>query len=902
MIGRAERIEAFWVFTGQRMYMKLVKARRNLTAYLLTAISVMKVSLASGQTPSILAQPQSQTVVYANDVSYSVSAEGGEPLAYQWLKDGQPMIDFDNVAGSQTSTLHVVGVAENDAAKYSVIITNQSGAITSSVATLSILPTTEFTENFESGLTNWLPLFNASALTLDIGNNHTSSGNTSLLATNGGQNMYHNLAVKYACRTVLAFWMYDDGSSLSGCARLRGYTGPGYARYTTTNALLQELAIGKYNNPFGSSGATGALAGQTLDTNKYQGRVARGLNQGWFNLDAPGSPNRSIGWHQFQIDRSATGSPGGRVYFYVDGILSRTITNAAGGAINSILLGSLEGGTTNGTPGNVWFDDLTFETYPAMYDWQDLASTGSRVFPDWMQLREVGTEPSVVDASVSTVSAQSGSETNDGLGDWVIAGSAIQATGLRGYLEYNVSAPTDDAYRIEIEGRETDYKMPEVDLPLIVSIDGETLGRFNLPYGPTTNGYLHCFTPYILAGNHVVRVYWDNSSRYCKLLVQAVRLQSVSSGAINGRHAKVWVWNRLRAQCGVDVAPASSAVSPVCIEGPGQYLSMMTVLAGLDSGITSASVNPGAGHRWYANVPLSPDQPTVIQTSFQNGGYKITNEVEWQVTDLLNTNNVVIRQGDSLLLAAFPEGVTNGQMTIAVSGSESVSMNAESPVPYQFNQAGTYTVTGIYLPTGETGSITVKVVSASFDSPAPARVFKPRYWSCTNLPPEAVLDADPRLRVKIVSDSERARITPAPPQKMTNEQDFWVRITSAESEYILARLGANGPVMAAAPVQGFHWNIAPYTYLRLLGQNEDGSQTIETAFVMSPLIPRVTVQTQIIVSGVTFDDGTVSRALTAGDFDATGVYRLRFIRAAGVRTSTCHTTHLYDGTTLLGFQ
>ena len=62
---------------------------------------------------------------------------------------------------------------------------------------------------------------------------------------------------------------------------------------------------------------------------------------------------------------------------------------------------------------------------------------------------------------------------------------------------------------------------------------------------------------------------------------------------------------------------------------------MMSVLAGPDYPLLPIAVQPGAGNRWYANVPLSPDAPTIIETSHQNGGLKETNEIVWQVTDLL---------------------------------------------------------------------------------------------------------------------------------------------------------------------------------------------------------------------------------------------------------------------------
>jgi hypothetical protein len=122
-----------------------------------------------------------------------------------------------------------------------------------------------------------------------------------------------------------------------------------------------------------------------------------------------------------------------------------------------------------------------------------------------------------------------------------------------------------------------------------------------------------------------------------------------------------WVAHRLVAQCGMDATPSASLVSPMCLEGRGSYLSMMTLLAGTNEPLTPLTVHHGAGNRWYANVPLSPDAPTQISVSYQNGGLTETNAMTWQILNLLDPNkatNVVIRKGDSLLLSAFPEGAT----------------------------------------------------------------------------------------------------------------------------------------------------------------------------------------------------------------------------------------------------
>lgn len=858
--------------------------------------------------PTLLSQPASQTADYASGATFTVQASGRPPLSYQWRKDGVDLADFDNVAGATTPTLELVGVAENDAAGYTVVVTGDGGAVTSSVARLTIRPSLKFADDFQFGLTNWHAVPGCQPLELAPLGTRQGGGGFGLLATNVEQKLYHNLDAEYSCRVVLTFWIYDDGSAFPACGRLRGYTGQGYRAYVSPGGLWQELIAGKFNGPFfGTNLVSGTLRGATPDLAKYQGHVLRGTNAGWFNLDAPGAPGRSVGWHKFQIDRSGAGSR--TVNFYVDGVLARSITGVDPEPIDSLVLGSINTSKAKVSAGNAWFAHVKLEAYPGQFDWQTLDSSGRDLFPDWMKLREVGTNS----ATLASATPYTLSEINvlapaSSLGTWTPGNGGISCNSMRGRLDYSLSAPAADVYRIEIEGREHGFRHPMVDVPLALWLDGESLGRFNLPYGPNANGVIHCFTPFIQPGPHTLRILWDNAGSARSLFLKGVRLQTVASPYVNAQGMKTWVANRLAAQSVVEFAPSSSPVSPVCIEGRGQYLSLMTLLAGSEYPLSPIPVLAGAGNRWYANAPLSPNAPTLIEASYQSGGLRETHQIIWQVTDLLRATNMLVRKGDALLLNAVPAGAAQGDVVISVvnaqdaaaaSVADVLTTDALTPVAYQFNQAGTFTVTGNFPATRASGAITVSVVEASLDSPA-ARINRSRYWVCTNLPPEVVLDPDPRLRLTLVPDKDRNTQTPAPPQPTKREYRLLTR--STEPRQILARLGTNGPVLASATVQGFRSSVAPDTYLRLIDTHPDGSQLIETAFIIHPLPSTLTVLARIIVSGVTFDDGTLSKTLGPSDFDSLGVCRLRFIRAAGAKTSVCHTFHLYDKDTLISWQ
>lgn len=82
--------------------------------------------------PSIFGQPTNQTVVLGSSANFNVTAGGIPTPSYQWLKNGVN-------TGSGLTNLYFASVVTNDAADYSVIITNDFGSITSSVAKLTVL-------------------------------------------------------------------------------------------------------------------------------------------------------------------------------------------------------------------------------------------------------------------------------------------------------------------------------------------------------------------------------------------------------------------------------------------------------------------------------------------------------------------------------------------------------------------------------------------------------------------------------------------------------------------------------------------------------------------------------------------------------------------------------------------
>jgi sugar lactone lactonase YvrE len=83
--------------------------------------------------PAIVAQPTAQSVLVSSNVTFTVIADGTSPLHYHWQLNGA------NLTGATNSNYSIGSVATNDAGDYSVIITNNYGSVTSSVAKLTVV-------------------------------------------------------------------------------------------------------------------------------------------------------------------------------------------------------------------------------------------------------------------------------------------------------------------------------------------------------------------------------------------------------------------------------------------------------------------------------------------------------------------------------------------------------------------------------------------------------------------------------------------------------------------------------------------------------------------------------------------------------------------------------------------
>ena len=88
--------------------------------------------------PVFLLLPSNRTNIASTTASFTVTGFSSESFTHQWLKDGMPLANAGKIAGAGSASLVISNVLGADAGGYSVVLSNASGSVTSTVATLTV--------------------------------------------------------------------------------------------------------------------------------------------------------------------------------------------------------------------------------------------------------------------------------------------------------------------------------------------------------------------------------------------------------------------------------------------------------------------------------------------------------------------------------------------------------------------------------------------------------------------------------------------------------------------------------------------------------------------------------------------------------------------------------------------
>ena len=505
----------------------------------------------------------------------------------------------------------------------------------------------------------------------------------------------------------------------------------------------------------------------------------------------------------------------------------------------------------------------------------DLADTDGDGVSDSDELEVLETKALVADAApFQPVVVLDGSSYTADSGEWFAdQACAVQGTS-RGWVEYNLTLQAAGVYQAEFKVSPSVLGPSTADIELVVDVDGIRMGRIpvHLSAGNTASAMI--LTPWLEPGIHKFRIFVDNTVTSRRVAVRSVTVSASCGADANGNGVPDWVDVRLATGNTVQ-SPSESLVSPVCIGGKARWSGLVAV--------NGATVQSAPDQHWYADIPLDSSKPTVVDVSMENQGRILKRKVRWIATNLLKTQNLVIRQGDSLKLSAF-SGLNPGSeeiVTLAVEG-QIFNFRADQPLTYRFINSGLVPVQVTHVLDGFSTQMT-----ATVDVVAPPLLSSPvcvsghwREWDLPPLPAGAVIDLEPALTGGFVPLGETG-------------SRMLIRLETPDDQPALVRLWSGGPVLSSTALRGMKVRSGTETSMTTLETNA-GISRVAMPVVIDGIWPDTEVRIEIFIGGVTFSDGTLTRAiLLPQDCDAFGTVMIEFLKAGNIGSS-CHRVSVWQ--------
>jgi hypothetical protein len=461
---------------------------------------------------------------------------------------------------------------------------------------------------------------------------------------------------------------------------------------------------------------------------------------------------------------------------------------------------------------------------------------------------------------------------------------AIRSLTRQGSAEFSFTVDRPGIYQVDLQANARSFTASNPFVAVVVLVDGKAIGRTEVHAQGTTT---HWFTPVLAAGSHSVSIDHVVARSGVSLVISALSIYQPQGEDQNQDGMADWLDRLVQTQSRMLHVPIESATSPVCLEGVERFPGD----AQISSDGQELPVQPGLARHWYVDVPLNPTDGTHVAGIFENGSVREEHTITWMPTNLFSAPEIIrVRAGDSLKLIAVPAEGDNQQALVTITRDEESLGEAapEKPLVVKFDKAGTFTLAAHASVGGKIVEVTVRVevVSADFGPEFSVSSGAPREWDLPNIPRSVLLETDAELSL-----TEHEREAPETRRFTVNYVDG-----QAGSPRVLARLGTDGPVVAATNVNAFNFVRASINGGgSLVDTLSDGTRVIAVRYFIVGKIPKdLSVWIEIYITGTVFADGSAWHELTAADFDAHGVAQLLFYGApTSGRHAFCHFVRAY---------
>ena len=509
---------------------------------------------------------------------------------------------------------------------------------------------------------------------------------------------------------------------------------------------------------------------------------------------------------------------------------------------------------------------------------------------DYSEIHGTGTNPLMAEftGGWSRVLTLPGSASVLHEGPWHTDGAECVARG-RGWVEYLCETATPDLHLLRVTATHGWWDVsctPSTPLDtsdILVSVNGVFINRAKLRASVGVDGEICVLLPYLPAGMHRVRLLWNTIDHRQQLRIRDLALETPGGADADGDGVRDWIATASARTNRVLRAPATSPLSPACIEGSARWPAFVSARS--DTNVVA--VLPAASGRWYADLPLDlAGAATPLALAFENGACTAAVTVVWAPLALTapQSTPLAARLNDTLRVAvtnAATVTLTTNEIPAAV-----FALDANGIAEFPLDTPGLWRFATVWLDAQgapQTNLVQTKVYTAPLPAENPACMLgRARSWSCPGVTPGVILESGPNLT--LAWNGTTATLT---------AQRIYTEHTLA------ARAGSGGPIITSRRIDPFWIQAAIDSFIKVV-EIRPTSQVWENRMVSLAVPPSVQVELHIFVGGVTFDDLTIRRWLPGAGIPTAGDYRFRLIHPNSVTTSTCHTIKAYQNGVLLG--
>lgn len=285
------------------------------------------------------------------------------------------------------------------------------------------------------------------------------------------------------------------------------------------------------------------------------------------------------------------------------------------------------------------------------------ADTDGDGLSDGDEVRSYSTNPTQSDAPSEALISDLdlSTYTSDGI-TWTMTSQGLIPSSFRGNISWQFSVPGDGYWSINAATTLLGDLYLQESVDFEISIDGTSIGKKTLAYGQGRDAILRILTPYLTAGTHTLGIKINNMIARRMVTFRSIQVLDPQGADLDGDGFPDWINSQLTGQNRLLPYPPLSRTSPASLEGYGSVLSHVL----LNGNAVSSGVD---SHHWFTDLDLQAEGATPFSIAYDSQ-LNETGAIQWQATNVMDVETLIIRQNDALKLTAHTASVPSSTLRL----------------------------------------------------------------------------------------------------------------------------------------------------------------------------------------------------------------------------------------------